>query len=250
MFKRIVAAVIALTVLLCAVTACGEVKKEYPIRTTLKYVDDSSEFLYYLLPDDEGYASYAAITQWLLIEGSIAVPNKLTYEDGTEFPIKTVGLGYGVSSAPSELQIVTFGEGVTTIGNNAFTTCTELVKILFPSTIETIGDNAFSCTAIVDLEIPASCKTIGESAFAACSKLSKLTISDGVKKIGSRAFAYCTAIEKLTIPASVEEIEDGAFSFCIGLKQIDIPEKFASRIGDIFSGYKGELGKDCEVNYY
>ena len=85
---------------------------------------------------------------------------------------------------------VTIGEGVTSIGNGAFTRLVYLTEANIPSTIRHIGKWAFHC----------------------CTHLSAITLPDGIKSIGVRAFSGCDNLTSITIPASVETIERTAFA--------------------------------------
>jgi len=59
-------------------------------------------------------------------------------------------------------------EGVTRIGENAFSGCSNsLSKVVFPSTLESIGEDAFSgCEQLQDVIIPSSVTDIGNRAFS------------------------------------------------------------------------------------
>lgn len=74
------------------------------------------------------------------------------------------------------IEKVVLNEGLEIIENNAFWCCTKLKSVNLPSTLVSIGDNAFQGTAIESLVIPNSVKTIGQTAFASCSSLKTVTI--------------------------------------------------------------------------
>ena len=67
-------------------------------------------------------------------------------------------------------------------------------KITIPSSVKTIGDNAFKGNRYIKtIKIPSSVKTIGKYAFA-FSSLSSVTISNGVTTIKDHAF-FCTELK-------------------------------------------------------
>ena len=69
-------------------------------------------------------------------------------------------------------------DGVTSIGKNAFSNCTELTDIILPDTLEKIEPYAFyGCKGLVDITIPKNVKMIGKEAFLTCDSLKNLTLA-------------------------------------------------------------------------
>ena len=88
-----------------------------------------------------------------------------------------------------------------------------ITTVLLPDGLTGIGDSAFTdCSSLADIEIPAGVTYIGYYAFFSCQKLPSVTIPAGVTIIHSDTFAYCSALTSITIPASVTEIEPYAFN--------------------------------------
>ena len=88
-------------------------------------------------------------------------------------------------------------------------------------TVTSIGDNAFSsCYNLTKVTIPNSVKTIENSAFKGCTGLKTVTIGNSVTTIGISAFAGCTGLTEVTIPNSVTTIWSGAFGHCDNLKKV------------------------------
>ena len=120
---------------------------------------------------------------------------------------------------------VFIGDGVTSIGVEAFYNCTNLEEVTFAegSQLETIGDAAFSgCKSLSSIKIPASVSSIGDSAFQNCTNLKEVTFAEGsqLKTIGDWAFAWCENLSSIEIPASVTSIGRYAFHSCSGLKMV------------------------------
>ena len=138
------------------------------------------------------------------------------------------------------ITTVTIGNGVTSIGDNAFYDFDILAKVSIPYGVTKIGTSAFEyCSNIQSIIIPDGVVSIGRSAFYSCAGLTSLTIPDSVTSIGNRAFSGCTGLTSLTIPDSVTSIGDSAFSSCTGLTSLTIPNSVTT-IGDsAFSGCTG-----------
>ena len=100
---------------------------------------------------------------------------------------------------------VKVGNGVTSIGDNAFYFCTSLTSVTIPDSVASIGGSAFEwCSGLKNVTIPASVTSIGRSAFYDCNKLSSVTILDNglhnLKTIEAYAFQGCSNLPEITLP--------------------------------------------------
>ena len=137
-------------------------------------------------------------------------------------------------SYPKGREYTTYNipQGITAIGNSAFSCCKSLTSITIPDSVTSIGDETFSsCVSLTSVTIPDSVTSIGDSAFSSCVSLTSVTIPDSVTSIGNIAFSFCTSLTSITIPDSVTSIGDGAFYACYSLTSITIPDSVTS-IGD------------------
>lgn len=113
--------------------------------------------------------------------------------------------------------------GVTTIEEAAFYTCTDVTNVIFPETLESIGDWAFDgCTGLVTASIP-SCVSIGRGAFFECANLTSVSLPNNLQSIGSAAFSWCVKLTEVTIPEGVTQLEAGTFTHCAALTKVVIP---------------------------
>ncbi len=128
---------------------------------------------------------------------------------------------------------ITNGENtytVTSIGNSAFSWCSDLTSVVIPDSVTSIGNSAFSyCSGLTSVTIPDSVTSIGNGAFSWCSDLTSVTIPDSVTSIGNHAFFF-TGLTSITIPDGVTSIGNSAFK-CSGLTSVTIPGSVTS-IGD------------------
>ena len=113
--------------------------------------------------------------------------------------------------------------GVTSIGDDAFSYQDGLSSVTIPNSITSIGSGAFyNCKGLTSVTIPGSVTSIDSSAFSGCNGLTSLTISNGVKSIGGGAFFGCSVLTSVTIPGSVTSIGGYAFANCSGLTSLTI----------------------------
>lgn len=119
-----------------------------------------------------------------------------------------------------QLDSLVIESGITSIGKNAFDSCTFLRHVNIPSGITSIGENAFSrCERLKTLNIQGG-PSIGKSAFQGCKALESVTIA-GASSIGAYAFCYDTSLTSLSIP-NVTSIGSCAFE-ATSITSVTIP---------------------------
>ena len=75
----------------------------------------------------------------------------------------------------SEIDKVVIEEGVTTIGQHAFSKCIRLSEVQIPKTVTTIGSSAFyDCNTLRQIDIPNSVKKVMPFAFHKCPQLGQV----------------------------------------------------------------------------
>ena len=136
---------------------------------------------------------------------------------------------------------VTVPEGITTIGDNAFSPYegnSALKSVTFPDSLTTLGEEAFiACFALEKVNFGnSSLSEIPDYAFAGCTSLKSISVPEGVTSIGEGAFFGCTALESIILPEGLNTIGDYAFALCDedfendtpSLNSINIPSSVTS----------------------
>ena len=156
------------------------------------------------------------------------------------------------------IKYITLINGVTSISEDSFWSCENLISVSIPNSVTTIEGYAFAnCINLSSVEIPESVGTIGSYAFAGCTKLERINIPQNVNLIGTNPFMQCTQLTYIEvdknnpyffndsrgvlfskennilisypagntsmdyqIPEKVTKIENSAFAYCNNLKSI------------------------------
>ena len=185
------------------------------------------------------------------------------------FPSGLVSVGSGVFLGTKELETVTFGDGLVSVGTEAFKN-SAVNEVEFPASLTTLGAAAFynctflesvtfgvnsqlqeiadatfwGCTALKSITIPALVKEIGgakeNGAFYNCKSLASVIFeSDGnCAVIGDYAFYGCTSLSDISIPLSVGTLGNYAFAGCTSLAEISLPRATVQLGEGLFSGCK------------
>jgi hypothetical protein len=135
----------------------------------------------------------------------------------------------------TSLSSVTLGNRVTTITINMFYSCTSLTSFTIPSTVLSIGDNAFAGSRLTSITIPNTVLTIGNSTFSSISTLTSATFDSGstaFSSLGSNIFSNCTSLSSVTLGNRVTTITTSMFQSCTSLTSFAIPST-VSTIGTV-----------------
>ena len=158
---------------------------------------------------------------WNLSGGTLTI----SVTDGGTGAMPDYADWYDPDSAPwqeyeASIHTAIMESGVTSIGNYAFSMCTNLASVTIPNSVTTIRESAFCyCFSLTSVTIPNSITTIGRWAFC-YTHLTSITIPNSVMTIGFAAFDQCSSLTTITISSSVTTIEDYAFNECTSLTSV------------------------------
>lgn len=154
---------------------------------------------------------------------TVDLPSKLTIIDT-----------YGFYMCPA-LKSIALPNSLKSIGGNAFMS-SGLTSITVPEGVTVIGDGAFSAnSALLEASLPSTLKVTPAFGFEGDYSLSKVTLAEGIETIGAKSFRGCRAITSLNLPMSTVGIEDSAFLECSGLESITIPDSVKLLSVGVFS---------------
>jgi len=163
---------------------------------------------------------YAVAPGWKSfdVEGSTVLPSgscgvNLTWEYDNNGTLTISGTG-DITNYPSdfapwqkfcyEIHTLSLPEGLTSIGNYAFSRFQSLSYITIPEGVVTIGIGAFSnCSGLIFLSIPSSVTTIGAGAFEFCYNLTTVIVNWTVPlNISDNVFyGFQTLLIRLFVPS-------------------------------------------------
>lgn len=194
------------------------------------------------------YAFEGTAIRHLEIE-DISKVNECAYRGCDKLESVTVSNGIiptGLFAGCNRLKNVAINEGITGIGESAFRN-TAIKKLVLPSTVITVNDNAFAdCRWLEEALLNKKLDFIGCQAFMNTVSLSQISIPDKVESIGPECFRYsgirniklpkndnftviynktffeCANLEEVGLPDSIYQIGSGAFACCKSLRRINL----------------------------
>lgn len=121
-------------------------------------------------------------------------------------------------------------------GNTSYFT-DNLVGVVLPNTVISIGSDSFGNTGITEISIPASVKSIESYAFGSCKNLASVKLPDGLTSIDGLAFRYCYSLKSIVIPDSVTTLVCGTFEDCSSLTEVVLGSGITEIPETIFCGW-------------
>ncbi len=137
--------------------------------------------------------------------------------------------GYAFCSETSLASIIGT-DSLNVIGERAFFRCSSLASFVFPNTLTSISQYAFSSSGLTSVNIPDVNCSLPVSCFEGCTSL--VTVRDGTKQVGSNAYKNCTALETVVL-SQATSANTTPFTGCSSVSYIYLPAVF----GEALSGW-------------
>lgn len=118
-------------------------------------------------------------------------------------------------------SVVIKGNGA--IPSGLFAGCNRLKDVTIGEEVTSVEDAAFSDTAIEKLVLPSTVVAVKDNAFANCRQLKEVVLDEKLNFIGRQAFMNTVSLSKINIPDEVEYIGPECFSHS-GIKSVKLPE--------------------------
>ncbi len=222
--KRILAAILALNVIICAASCNKEdSQSSMPTQTTsqtaaITTVTEQSSISQEIVEQRDNFEFSEEIQSgdlsdtisWKLDEYGLLVISGT--EDMPDFTAQTEVPWYDYCE---DIEYLHIENGITSIGNAVFCGCVNLKEIKNEAQIIKIGNYAFqNCYSLKSVDIGDSLEKIGISTFENCYYLENAVLGVNITEIGKCAFKDCVALENAPDLSNVTRIEDFVFSGC------------------------------------
>ena len=225
---------------------------------SVSYINGEQMEIYYTLdgsiPDKTNGILYSGT---FIVEKTSDLKWRAYYKDESKFRSKTYVETIKILPIEDEtnFEIDESGELVAYYGNETDFSVPESIRGI---TVNSVGYDVFSnkkCPQVVNIMLPETIKTIGEYAFKNNQSI-ETVVANGVETIEARAFDSCVSLKEIYIPR-VEKIQKYAFNKCydlnyIDLESLEIIEDYAFRLNkslvDIKLDSLKSIGQNVFVN--
>lgn len=125
------------------------------------------------------------------------------------------------------LMEIRFSHSLKEIPAHTCSNCFALEKVIIPEGVTNIGDGAFTSGNVPmsysEIKFPKTLKSIEGEAFSNNDSVTEISLPDGLESIGKYAFEKNTSLVKVSFGDGITELPNGVFSFDTILKNISLP---------------------------
>lgn len=184
--------------------------------------------------NDEGKASEGSLTELDLTDAQITEGGSyyLLWYNNEFTTVQDVVSNYMFNGCT--FTSIKLPSTITLIEGGAFSDCYNLTGTLqVPEGVTRVGEYAFSsCVGLEHIELPSTLRegtgtgyykvAIGANAFNGCHALQDITVPEGVEKIGSATLKNCYALTTVDLPSSLTRLDTWALQGCSALTTVSV----------------------------
>ena len=151
----------------------------------------------------------------------LKVPETVLYE-GEEYPV--CGIGPDAIGKDSNLVSVSLPDSVTELPDGCFRGCRSLKRIDLGNGLRSVGADAFcDCVSLETVRLPPTVGSIGKRSFFSCTGLKEVVLSPKCRVLDEYSFYRCVNLRRIDLPEQLEEIRECALYGC-GLTEVDLSD--------------------------
>ena len=174
----------------------------------------------------------------------LASDGTMTFSGEGAMPDYTALMGTDVPWADykNDIRNVASSDGLTHIGQYAFSECGNLVSVNIPDGVESIADYAFAaCGSLKEIVVPSTVVSLVHSVFAQCTGLVEVVLGENITTMGNGCFDNCHSLVNISLPKALANMGTYCFRNCSALAEITVPSGMTVWGENIFEGCSGLL---------
>ena len=172
---------------------------------------------------DNGEATIAMQDEAL--SGDIIIPESITYEGRSYTVVRATNGAF----QNTDITSISLPNSITSLGNNCFDFCYNLISVKLPDNITSLGDNTFrNCNKLSSIKLPNTLTSLGEYCFESCHGLTSLLLPNSITTLGWGCFLSCYNLKTITLPNNITDLPGSCFAHCYSLSQITLHESITS----------------------
>lgn len=145
------------------------------------------------------------------LSGDIAIPESITNKGRSYTVVRATNGAF----QNTDITSISLPNSITSLGNNCFQHCKNLIYVKLPDNITSLGDYVFtSCSKLSSIKLPDTLTSLGEYCFSFCDGLTSLLLPNSITTLGEGCFMGCENIETITLPSNITSLPANCFSGC------------------------------------